>query len=63
MECKICGGKIIRQCKCLRGDVTCENDHSYHWSPFHKVFHEGISDHSKSINSRDCCEDKKKINM
>lgn len=60
MECRICGGKIISICKCMRGDTKCENGHSYHWSPFHKEYHEGMSDHSTDAFSEHCCEEKKK---
>lgn len=60
VECRICGGKIIRQCKCIRKDQTCENGHSYHWSPYHNEYHEGISDHSKDSNSPNCCVENKK---
>ena len=54
MNCIICGGKIISQCKCLRGDAICENGHSYHWSPFYKEYHQGLSDHSTDTFSKDC---------
>lgn len=61
MECEVCGGRIKIQCKCMRGDVTCENGHSYHYSPYHKEYHEGLSDHSTDTFSLNCCKDKKKI--
>ena len=61
MKCKVCNGKIIERCRCLRADVTCINGHSYHWSPFHQEYHEGISDHSEDSSSQNCCTDKKKL--
>ena len=63
MACVICGGKIISRCRCIRGDANCENGHSFHWSPFHEEYHEGISDHSQEDDSPDCCADKKKITI
>jgi len=63
MNCIICGGKIISQCKCLRGDAICENGHSYHWSPFYKEYHQGLSDHSTDTFNKDCCKDKRKIEI
>lgn len=63
MECVICGGKITSRCRCTRGDCVCENGHSYHWSPFHKEYHEGACDHRQSDDSPDCCTDKKKIDI
>lgn len=61
MKCNICEGEIIRQCKCMRKDVVCENGHSYHWSPFHEEYHTGISDHATNTLSADCCKDKEKL--
>ena len=61
MECKICKGKIIIRCRCIRGDSTCENGHSYHWSPFYSEYHEGISDHNTDSCSADCCVEKIKV--
>lgn len=60
-SCKVCGGKIVLQCKCLRGDATCEKGHSYHFSPYHNEYHLGKADHSIPFDSPDCCSDKKKI--
>jgi hypothetical protein len=56
-NCRICNAKIITICKCFRGDRECENGHWYHYSPYHKQFHLGQSDHSKS--HEECCVDKK----
>lgn len=63
MECVICGGAIKIMCKCFRGDSECKNGHKYHWSPFHKEYHEGWSDHSTDTLSPDCCEEKIKVNQ
>jgi len=46
MSCIICGGKIVRTCKCPRGDRMCERGHEYHWSPHHQEYHQGKSDHA-----------------
>lgn len=61
MKCKICNGKIKFQCRCVRGDTVCENGHSYHYSPYHKEYHEGKSDHSTEAFSPNCCKEKKTI--
>jgi hypothetical protein len=60
-ECMICGGKIVLQCRCRRADAECENGHSYHWSPFHNEYHEGMSDHSTGTGSPECCSNKEVI--
>lgn len=59
-QCKICGGKIKMRCKCSRGDTWCENGHSYHWSPFHKEYHVGESDHGTDTFGSECCSNKEK---
>lgn len=61
MKCAICRGEIEIRCRCIRGDSTCVNGHSYHWSHADKEFHEGWSDHSK--RDPHCCEEKKKISV
>jgi hypothetical protein len=60
-NCKICGGKIKLTCRCPRSDSTCENGHEYHWSPYHKEWHLGESNHTTDTFSPDCCVDKIKI--
>jgi hypothetical protein len=62
-NCIICGGEIVRVCKCMRGDTECANGHSYHYSPYHKEFHEGMSDHRTNTDGPDCCIDKKVIKI
>lgn len=55
MGCKICGGEIIRTCRCPRADVRCEHGHTYHWSIFHKEYHKGLGNHETHVDSPNCC--------
>lgn len=56
-KCIICNGKIISKCRCIRRDSTCEDGHTFHYSPVDKEYHLGISNHG----SEECCQGKEKI--
>ncbi|MDF2534084.1 MAG: hypothetical protein K0R18_241 [Bacillales bacterium] len=61
-KCLVCSGKIKAKCKCARRDIVCENGCEYHWSPFHKEYHLGGSDHNTDTMSVDCCNERKILN-
>ena len=47
-KCPYCKGKIVRRCRCMRGDKRCENGHEWHRCTEHRKLVHGPSDHSKS---------------
>lgn len=54
VECPKCGAKIVRQCRCLRSDITCAEGHVFHRCSVHKVWVPGHSDHSLPGNQCTC---------
>ena len=59
-ECIVCGGRVIRRCKCPRGDSLCENGHEYHYDSSTQEYHEGVSDHNNHEKGG-CCKEHKVI--
>jgi hypothetical protein len=47
--CPICHEKWISQCKCMIGEKTCINDHSWFTCPVHHKIIIGKSDHGLGL--------------
>jgi hypothetical protein len=40
-KCPTCNGKVVKVCKCMLGNMTCENGHEWHLHPKTKQVMEG----------------------
>ncbi len=52
--CPFCGSKVVRQCRCMRSDKTCEKGHHWHRCTVHKTIVAEESDHSISTMNCTC---------